>query len=392
MNHLIQQVVNDYAPTYSAYRGCLLGGAVGDALGAPVEFMTREEIINKYGVYGIEEFAPCYGGLGKVTDDTQMTLFTAEAMIMTWFKQSTFGYVHSTNEVKNAYLRWLATQTELPLNKEGYLDRNKEGFLIKNQDLYSRRAPGNTCLMGLQQIAPEGSYIANNNSKGCGTIMRVAPIAIMGHACLPHGVDSTKSGSLKWVYDEAIVSAALSHGHPTGQIAAAAFACILFAILCGKTVLEATQITLDFIKQKEFHEETSQALKSAIHQSQNNLPAHIAIANLGEGWVAEEALAIAVYCALKAKNLELGVLMAVNITGDSDSTGSMAGQLLGALYGYEAIPDYFLDGLELKPLLEQLSQDLLLIYYYYFGSYCHNKFSLILWELKKRYKLSQVKQ
>ena len=115
-------------------------------------------------------------------------------------------------------------------------------------------------------------------------------------------------------------------------------------------------------------------------------------ANLGEGWVAEEALAIAVYCALKAKNLELGVLMAVNITGDSDSTGSMVGQLLGALHGYEAIPDYFLDGLELKPLLEQLSQDLLLIYYYYFGSHCHNKFSLILWELKKRYKLSQVKQ
>jgi ADP-ribosyl-[dinitrogen reductase] hydrolase len=62
-------------------RGCLLGGAVGDALGAPVEFMSTDEIRAAFGPDGIEEFAFAYGRRGAVTDDTQMTLFTAEGLI-----------------------------------------------------------------------------------------------------------------------------------------------------------------------------------------------------------------------------------------------------------------------------------------------------------------------
>jgi ADP-ribosylglycohydrolase len=61
--------------------GCLLCGAVGDALGAPVEFMKRAEILQAFGPTGIANYAPAYGGLGRITDDTQMTLFTAEGLL-----------------------------------------------------------------------------------------------------------------------------------------------------------------------------------------------------------------------------------------------------------------------------------------------------------------------
>src|SRR5690606_6418819 len=68
------------------FLGCLLGGAVGDALGAPVEFMKRAEILRRFGPKGITQYAPAYGGLGRITDDTQMTLFTAEGLIRGWVR------------------------------------------------------------------------------------------------------------------------------------------------------------------------------------------------------------------------------------------------------------------------------------------------------------------
>ncbi|MFP4649261.1 MAG: ADP-ribosylglycohydrolase family protein [Halorhodospira sp.] len=63
------------------FLGCLLAGAVGDALGAPVEFLSRDEIRRRFGSEGVTRYAPAYGGLGRITDDTQMTLFTAEGLL-----------------------------------------------------------------------------------------------------------------------------------------------------------------------------------------------------------------------------------------------------------------------------------------------------------------------
>lgn len=67
--------------TIDHYEGCLLGGAVGDALGAPVEFMSLDAILRKFGPSGITEYFPAFGKTGAITDDTQMTLFTAEGML-----------------------------------------------------------------------------------------------------------------------------------------------------------------------------------------------------------------------------------------------------------------------------------------------------------------------
>ncbi len=74
--------------TVEHFKGCLLGGAVGDALGAPVEFMTLEEIIGQFGPGGIDKFVRAYGKVGAITDDTQMALFTAEGLILSKTRES----------------------------------------------------------------------------------------------------------------------------------------------------------------------------------------------------------------------------------------------------------------------------------------------------------------
>jgi len=90
----------------------------------------------------------------------------------------------------------------------------------------------------------------------------------------------------------------------------------------------------------------------------SDLPRDAAIAQLGEGWVAEEALAISVYCALRARNFKDGVILAVNHDGDSDSTGSITGNLLGTMHGSKAIPREWLAQLELRDVIAELAEDL----------------------------------
>ena len=84
-----------------------------------------------------------------------------------------------------------------------------------------------------------------------------------------------------------------------------------------------------------------------------------AIRQLGEGWVAEETLAIGVYCALKySDDFQKGIVAAVNHDGDSDSTGAVAGNILGAFLGFDAIPQKYLDRLELKNVILEIAEDL----------------------------------
>jgi ADP-ribosylglycohydrolase len=169
-----------------------------------------------------------------------------------------------------------------------------------------------------------------NDSKGCGGVMRVAPVGLLG-------------GDR---FDLACDVAALTHGHPTGYLAAGALAEILARILDGAPLPAALDAAERRLRERPGHEETLAALRAAREGSAR-----------GGGWVAEEALAVAVQCALAAESFAHGVRLAVNHSGDSDSTGAIAGNLLGALLGADAIPQRWLAQLELRDEIEALTAD-----------------------------------
>lgn len=335
------------------YQGCLLGGAVGDALGAPVEFLRRTEILERFGPRGIVDLAPAYGKVGAITDDTQMTLFTAEGILRAYVRGMLRGICHQPSMIHKAYLRWLYTQGE---HSTSETEIHLSGWLIQQKALFSLRAPGRTCIEALRSN-PEIGKPALNQSKGCGGVMRVAPIGMLFHALT---LTSPKARSEHYQRSFALgcEAAALTHGHPTGHLTAGVMAVLVFDVLDGIDLTSAINRVVPLLKAREHHEETLAAIEAAQRLLAADIEPTEAIDELGEGWVAEEALAIGLYCALKAQDLESGVIMAVNHDGDSDSTGLIAGHLLGAMQGRTAIPERWLAPLELCGVIEEIADDL----------------------------------
>jgi ADP-ribosylglycohydrolase len=326
-------------------RGCLLAGAVGDALGAPIEFMRWDEIKAAHGVAGLRTIEPAYGRLGAITDDTQMSLFTTEAMIHARFRAATKGIVSLPDMAWRSYLRWMHTQGELGAQQ----DLEPRSMLMKEAALFSRRGPGLTCLTALR--APKQlDGKARNDSKGCGGVMRAAPCGLFWLSVADAGTRP---------FEQGIECAQLTHGHPTGALTAGALAQMVYAVGRGARLRDAAIQAIDLLAREQGHLETTRAIQATLHLADaHGIPGPLAIRELGEGWVAEEALSIGLYAALKAPDLREGLLLAVNHDGDSDSTGSIAGNLLGALYGEAAIPSEWLEPLECRELIAQAADDL----------------------------------
>lgn len=333
-------------PALERFEGCLLGGAVGDALGAPAEFMSRDEIVRRFGSGGITEYVSAYDRIGAITDDTQMTLFTAEGLLRAWVRGCLKGVSTYSGVTAHAYLRWLLTQGLKPAERV-MTETDEMGWLFRQPELHHRRAPGNTCLSALLETRSLGKP-AINSSKGCGGVMRVAPVGLFG----------AQSMSGMQVFDLGVELAALTHGHPTGSLTGGCLAAMVHALVQGQNLQGALDIAKQILAGKAQHEETLHALETAERLATSALPRDVAIAELGEGWVAEEALAISVYCALVAKDFRDGIILAVNHDGDSDSTGSITGNLLGTMLGVSVIPSRWLDGLELRSVIAELAGDL----------------------------------
>ncbi|MEP7276568.1 MAG: ADP-ribosylglycohydrolase family protein [Betaproteobacteria bacterium] len=338
-------------PLKRRYRGCLLGGAVGDALGAPVEFMSLAEIRETFGRSGITEYTTAFNRKGAITDDTQMTLFTAEGLLRAYAAGAARGNLAAVAPfVANAYARWLATQDRTP----GVADFDRDGWLFAINELFEQRVPGASCLSALEESTRLGER-ARNDSKGCGGVMRSAPVGLWC-ARLDEGLSAERVARRALELGSEL--AGLTHGHPTGRLAAGAFAALV-ALLVRETPLPQAVATVKaLLPRHPGHAETLRAIERAEAVAAGGILRAEALIELGEGWTADEALAIALASALGAPDLEAGVRLAVNHDGDSDTTAAIAGNLLGALHGVEAIPKRWLLGLELRRVVLEIADDL----------------------------------
>lgn len=336
-------------------RGSLVGGAIGDAFGYPVEFVySFEEIRARYGENGIEEYDLSYPWLkdrfdkALVSDDTQMTLYTAEGLL-----EAERNGKPLLPTICNAYLAWCGRM----VGQNYRISYDSE--LSRIDELNQRRAPGSTCLSALVSIHNGKEPV--NASKGCGGIMRVAPIGIYGAS---HG------WPLEMTADIAGKVAELTHLHPLSTYASAALAAIVQ--LCITTDDITTEVFKAIVNRSleilavvygesaPAMEDLRRLVAKALRLEDNLLLDWEIIENgLGGGWVAEETLAIAVFSVIRHINdFNACMICAVNHGGDSDSTGAVAGNIIGAVLGYEAIPDKFTKDIQLKDLLLSIADSL----------------------------------
>ncbi len=223
------------------YLGCLYGIAIGDALGAPVEFTPLESIRSKYGFDGITDMVRRF-----YTDDTQMSLATANSLIDLHDVRDQIDQYNPTVFAHRRYLKWLKTQT----------------------DLSQRRSPGGTCLSALSEGKMGTIDNPINNSKGNGGVMRTAPVGL------------AFSSGVAFRYGAEF--AATTHGHSSGFLSAGFMSEMIFHLSEGADLETAIAHSRDVLATYKHHEETIQKVNEGIELSQSSRPAFMDVETIGK--------------------------------------------------------------------------------------------------------------
>ncbi len=327
--------------------GSLFGLAFGDALGKPTEFLSVAEIVARYGHRGPRALE---GDPALVTDDTQMSLAVAWA------------------------LRDAAPDGDRPWTAEAVEPLLRRRFLEWARSPQNNRAPGQTCLRACAAL--EDGYrwqrASVANSKGCGANMRVSPVGL-----LP-GIDDDTLGGL------AQLQAGMTHGHPTALAAAELTAYAVKALARDGAALRdvPSLLRLHCARQRlvyrddwlgdlwerpgattpdEFIARGWDECRAALDRLDAALAAPDRDGDpcdaTGEGWVAEEAMATGLLCALLFPDDPVGALgRAATTSGDSDSIACLTGAFLGAAHGMAAWPDDWAEQIEYADQLAALGR------------------------------------
>lgn len=326
-------------PTFSdRVHGCLLGGALGDALGFAVETLDLESIRAAYGPAGLTSPTQL-SGVFRFSDDTQLSLYTVDGLVdaIQWANEGVAA--DETACLWLAYLRWLATQGETPPSSAPVAPPR---WIDAQTVLRHRRRPGAACLSGLRGGEMGTlSRPVNPEAKGSGTVMRSAPFGLVPH--IPVEVADRL----------AMNAAALTHGHPAALHGAAVVAVLIHGIVRqGMSLREAVSAAVARAYTSNVPE-LAEFLETAVRLADDDGSPEQMSAALGGGWTADEALAIAVYAVLASEaaagpeqHFRAAIALAINHDGDSDTTGSLAGNILGALYGRDGLPDSWAAALE----------------------------------------------
>jgi ADP-ribosyl-[dinitrogen reductase] hydrolase len=300
-------------------RDCLMVGALGDALGYAVEFDSWEKIRVERGAAGIEEL-DTVGGEAQCSDDTQMMLFLHEALL------ESAGPDDDVARARAAFIDWAVTQS-CPYGPTAAA-KTQSALARAEPNLWQRQAPGMTCLSSIAQGALGSMRAPLNDSKGCGGVMRAAP------AAFPAFWREKWSAEDAWTLGAA--QAALTHGHPEGWASAGAMAALTHGLLCGQSLEDAADQALRLTQRlaegrAPLTVELGRKAVALGEQGVSLSPATL-VDSLGLGWVGEEAFAVGLHCAFtaKRKGAAAALRQAANHSGDSDSTASIAGQIIGA--------------------------------------------------------------
>lgn len=301
--------------------GYLYGTACADALGRPVEHLTLEQIQKKYGEKGILELP----SNSPWTDDTQLMLVLARVLLR-------------------------GAELELP----ELMDKIAEELVLwlDEPDL----GAGATTRGAALNIR-DGIHWSNSglNSKTCGSLMRVG---ILGFIFRNDPEKLIKVAS---------ISGKITHTHPAADAASVAGAYAVKLALDGVEPREMFEPLLEVTQ--GISQEFTQALENSYITAYSDIEDKEGLKKLGQGWYADETFALAYFCILRYPNdYKKAIRTAVNITGDSDSVASVAGGILGARLGVDAVPISWIEALKEKEILEGMVGPLLEKYFQLSGS------------------------
>lgn len=325
----------------SRVRGTLLGGALGDAFGAPVDLLQLDGIRGVHGAEGLTDLVAAHGRRGAVTAATQMTLFTVDGLIRAQVRRDT-GAWHPPTDVHRAHRRWAATQSDWGPDER----RKEDGWLAREEWLYSRREPDRPCLVGFaDDVLGTLENPKNPTERGPSAASRSAPFGLL------------VGWEPQLVMQLAVECAVQSHGHPTAYLSAGAYAVLIHALARGESLDGSVQRALALLAARPGHQPVTDSLKHALGAVRQGMPTAARVEELTADGTAEGALGAAVYAALVCEDVRHGLRLAVNHGGRSAAAGALCGGLLGALHGETALPPAWLTELEGRPTVLELADD-----------------------------------
>lgn len=328
------------------YRRCLLGGAVGDALGAPYDGQTLGEVQRSRRPESLPEgshrplrYLPVAGRVGANTDAAQLLLFTAEGLLRAHARRRAGGHqdwVHddALSAVHRAYLRWLDTQrTEGPPPRP-------DGWLSGEKALYARRTRDPVTARVLRSGLKGRLDAPINNARDASVLLRAAPVAMASWT--------------PWSLARDV--AALTHMHTHAAHATAAFAVILQKCLVGTSLDDAVESAW---RQATDAGDTTvaQRMEQALEagDTREPTPAHAEEARGDDD--ALGALCLAIFAVASTSDSPAALQVAISPGGSASRAGAAAGLLSGALRA-DPLPDILLEPLELRGIATTVANDL----------------------------------
>jgi ADP-ribosylglycohydrolase len=287
--------------------GCMLGGAAADAV----------------------------GGLGQITSATQMSLFTAEGLLRGQVRFATKGIPPAYSlVVAHAYLRWL--QTQFP---DVDFNVHKDGWVYTVPGLHLNRTPDRASVRALKLVreSMKDQYMtlvkSNNQNRGSGALMRVAPIGLMSAT-----IQFEQKEQIDWLFNLGCEVAQITHGHPEGYLPAGAFVLIIACLKQGLPLSQAVKLSIEVLRSHPGSITTVRLLRKVLRLHPDGLfKPMLREVRLGRGCYGHEALALAVLFALTADSFNGGIEMATSHDGDCSALAAITGNLLGIMNGFAAI-------------------------------------------------------
>lgn len=311
-----------------------------------MELYTYEKIVNQYGENGILDLQCNVDGRAEITDDTQLTLFTAEGLLRAKGRSEKKGLARDLREttlvVFRAYLRWLYTQGLYTTNWKA---EDYDGWLVGVSGLYIGKQASTTSITTLGKGIMGRLSKPLNNSKNSGGVIRISPVGLFERR-----EDAFELGTR---------IGAITHGHPSAHYSAGAMARLISNIVEGMSIMESVLDVIGELKRRDNTKECIDQLEQAIELSKTKPCSREAFSELGTGREAPQALAIGVYCALcSPDDIVKALRLAVNHGGDSGSTGSVTGNIVGTYLGKQGIPEDWIEKLQLAREIEVMATDL----------------------------------